>query len=164
MSGIIEVETAYRGRMLAGAVFGLAILLPTAFFGIKGLVKSGPSSSVVALLAFAGVGLCLCAIPVVLAFERAQTVQRFDVRGVTRFDGTTFLWTDFRELKPMTEFFRSSQKSGQVGWELRFGAGTAILKYRAIANWDEVAPLMPALKSFDPDKLLKALAGHRPHE
>src|SRR5262245_54477920 len=156
-TSFIEVQTSFRTRMLATGIVGGALILTAIVAYLTTTRSKGPP---IGLFALAGLGVIFCCIPLVLSFERARTVRRFDLHGVTLYDGRFFEWKRLRGTHPMTEYSRARTKSITVGLMLDFDTGSAVIKSQYVTNWSEVEPLLGALNNLDAKKVQEILAAH----
>jgi hypothetical protein len=114
------------------------------------------------LFALTALGLVFWAIPAVLLFERARTIERFDESGVTLFGGDLLPWDRFRGVRYTTTLDRARRRSVESGVELVFDGGVGALKYQYVRNWKELAPLVKVLESGDVPRARQLLSA-APH-
>jgi hypothetical protein len=98
-----------------------------------------------AAFAFPLLGLLFLCIPLVFVFEKARIPRRIDASGVTMRNGVHHPWAEYRGLRLVMTRTRSGS-TFETGVDLLFVRGVAILRHRPIKNWEQVAPIVHALK------------------
>jgi hypothetical protein len=82
----------------------------------------------------------------ILMSEKAKIPSLFDVNGVTMRNGKVFPWSELQAARPHERIQRGSSRTTEIGLELIFRTGRALLTYRAIANLSQVKTVCEALK------------------
>lgn len=103
--------------------------------------EAGPDQTplLIALLAFPALALVFIAvIPLVLLLEKRRFPRFIDPTGVTMRNGAHFPWRTFRGVRVLKEVRRSRIGGVEVGVELVFATGTAVVRYRPIVNKSDV--------------------------
>lgn len=99
---------------------------------------------------FGLLGLLFCVvIPLVFANEKKRIPRRLDPNGVTMRNGVVLPWNEYRGVRPVIEVRQrrgSSASRVEVGMELQFARGNAVIRYRPIQNMAEIAPILASLK------------------
>jgi hypothetical protein len=98
------------------------------------------------LLVFIVLGLVFLVIPLVLTGEKSRIPRFIDPGGVTMRNGAHFPWHEYRGVRVLSERRASSGYSTEVGVELIFARGTALIRYRPITNPAEVLWITDQLK------------------
>ena len=143
----VEVQTSFGPRIVAGFVLVAFATLPCFASALYGAFSKSAGGSVGGVLFLAVVnGVVFGLIPGMLIWRRNRSVQRFDERGVTRFDGTHFPWSDYRSSQRTMKRLKSG---ATVLWqvELLFAAGSAIVLLRLLKNDAEVMPIVEAIEA-----------------
>ena len=117
-------------------------------------VESPSSSSVrpfpAPILAFVVLGLCFLVIPLILYAEKQRIPRWIDPTGVTMRNGAHFPWHEYREIRVLKERRASGAQAIEVGVELVFTRGTALIRYRPITNPADVLWITDQLKQGNP--------------
>lgn len=98
------------------------------------------------ILVFFLLGAVFLVIPLVLGGEKKRIPLYIDPMGVTMRNGAVFPWQEYRGIRVLTERRASSSHATEVGVELMFARGTALIRYRPITNAGEVLWITDQLK------------------
>jgi hypothetical protein len=158
LSERVEVRVSYRARVGWALAFGVAFML----FSIVALVAyyvnapgvESSSSSIrpfpAPILAFVVLGLCFLVIPLILSAEKQKIPRWIDPTGVTMRNGAHFPWHEYRGIRVLKERRASGTQAIEVGVELVFTRGTALIRYRPITNPADVLWITDQLKQGNP--------------
>ncbi len=155
----VEVRVSYRARvgwaLAIGVVFMLfsVVALVAYYANAPGADLSSSSSTrpfPVPLLAFVVLGLVFLVIPLILSAEKQRIPRYIDPTGVTMRNGAHFPWHDYRGIRVLRERRGSGTQATEVGVELVFTRGTALIRYRPITNPADVLWITEQLKQGNP--------------
>lgn len=140
------MNAKFGWRIGCGTILMLAFVAPFTASAIYGLTEGQEEG---AIRAFAIAGACLLVfgiIPLLLIFQKRGSVRRFDAQGVTRFDGKTFPWSEFRGARQTLQ----RNKYGHTSLfriDLTFQSGKASIFARVVENIAEVSAVAAELEA-----------------
>ncbi len=98
------------------------------------------------ILVFFALGAIFLFIPLLLGGEKKRIPRYIDPMGVTMRNGVVLPWQQYRGIRVLEERRANSPHSYEVGVELMFAGGTALIKYRPLTNPAEVMWITDSLK------------------
>jgi hypothetical protein len=99
------------------------------------------------ILIFPALGAVFLVIPLFLGGEKARIPRWFDANGVMMRNGFLLPWSEYRGIRPIIEVHMKTGSRFDVGVELMFARGTAIVKWQPVVNKDQVFWLIDQLKA-----------------
>jgi len=155
----VEVRVSYRARVawalaIGGVFMVFFIVALVAYYVNAPAAESSGSSSLrpfpAPILAFAVLGLCFLVIPLILSAEKQRIPRWIDHAGVTMRNGAHFPWHEYRGIRVLKERRARGTQATEVGVELVFTRGTALIRYRPITNPADVLWITDQLKQGNP--------------
>ncbi|HCU24634.1 MAG TPA: hypothetical protein DF383_06430 [Deltaproteobacteria bacterium] len=122
--------------------------LPFLISGIYGLLKGTATHSQLAvsfgLASLILIGFSL--IPFLNVVRRRNSARRFDQAGITRFDGKTLPWREFKFVR--RSYIRNKYRHTILERvKLHFSSGTAIVMVNAVKNLEEVLTVIQTIEA-----------------
>lgn len=99
------------------------------------------------ILAFVALGAVFLVIPLFLGSEKSRIPRWFDQSGVMMRNGFLLPWSEYRGIRPIIEVHMKTGSRFDVGVELMFARGTAIVKWQPVVNKDQVFWVIDQLKA-----------------
>lgn len=141
----VNVKIGARLGCLGALMF--VFVAPFIASGIYGLVE-GELEGALRAFGFGVVSFIVFGLaPGVILLRKRVSVKRFDARGVTRFDGRTFPWSEFRSVQRTMQRSRGGGFAALFSAELVFQSGKASIYVRVVENFGEVNRVLDELEA-----------------
>src|SRR5450631_1283759 len=135
MNSGVEVQASYAARLGCTLAIGATLLvLSTVAFGTYFLSDSSANSPFpVPALVLPALALLFLFIPLLLVAEKRRIPRLIDPSGVTMRNGVKLPWSEYQGIRVLQQRTRS-RNTLELGVELLFARGTALIRYRPIKN------------------------------